>query len=207
MDSTNTRPAFAVSRRTLVGGAALCLVPLPALAAPAQAGSVQSVSGEAYAEGGGGRRTLAAGAPVYTRDVVGTGAQSRLALRLGGSTTLRLGSQARVRLDKYIANAGGELTLQDGAVMVDEEGQRGRNISVRSPFALIAVRGTVFFAGPSAGVFGVFAASGSVQVTAAGKRVALTEGMGTNIARPGAPPSDPSAWGTARIEQALASVQ
>jgi ferric-dicitrate binding protein FerR (iron transport regulator) len=92
-------------------------------------------------------------------------------------------------------------------MLFDGAGGQSRRISVRSPFALIAVRGTRFFAGPSPGVFGVFVARGRVRVTAAGKAVELTEGMGTNIAHPGAPPTDPAAWGAERIQQALASVQ
>jgi ferric-dicitrate binding protein FerR (iron transport regulator) len=130
-----------------------------------------------------------------------------LALRLGAGTKLNLGAEARVRLDNFIANAGGVLELQSGTMLFDGDKQRGRGIAVRSPFALIAVRGTRFFAGPSANVFGVFVARGRVSVMAAGRQVEVREGMGTNIAHPGAPPTDPTAWGEGRIQQALASVQ
>ena len=97
--------------------------------------------------------------------------------------------------------------FQGGAMLFDGEAQNGRGISVRSPFALIAVRGTRFFAGPSAGVFGVFVARGRVSVTAAGRQVELKQGQGTNIANSGAPATDPANWGEGRIRQALASVE
>ena len=77
---------------------------------------------------------------------------------------------------------------------------------LRSLFGLIAIRGTRVFAGPSNGVFGVFVARGAVDVTAAGKTVTLGRGFGTNIAKPGDPPTDPAAWKPPRIKAAFASV-
>jgi hypothetical protein len=55
-------------------------------------------------------------------------------------------------------------------------------------------------------VFGVFVSRGAVAVTGAGKTVRLGAGQGTDIARPGEPPTPPKAWGAARIQAALASV-
>jgi ferric-dicitrate binding protein FerR (iron transport regulator) len=169
---------------------------------------VETIYGHGFAESAAARRELQENSRVFVRDLVGTGVNSRLALRLGTRTQLKLGAEARIRLDNFIANAGGVLELQSGAMLFDGDSkQRSRSISVRSPFALIAVRGTRFFAGPSANVFGVFVARGRVDVTAAGRRVVVTEGMGTNIAKIGSPPTPPAAWGQARIQGALASVQ
>jgi ferric-dicitrate binding protein FerR (iron transport regulator) len=205
MNPTDPREQTRMNRRVLLGAAATAsLVPVPGLGAAAGAGSVETVTGEGFAEGTSARRNLAVNAPVYVGDVVGTGVQSRLALRLGASTQVRLGAEARLRLDRYIVDAGGVLELQRGTMLFD--GERPRGVAVRSPFALIAVRGTRFFAGPSNNVFGVFVARGRVNVTAAGRQVVLTEGMGTNIAYPGARPTDPAAWGAARVQAALASV-
>jgi hypothetical protein len=78
---------------------------------------------------------------------------------------------------------------------------------VRSPFGLIAVRGTRFFAGPSDDVFGVFVARGVVTVVGQYTAVEVREGLGTDIVRPGAEPTPPHPWGAARIERALALVQ
>jgi hypothetical protein len=77
---------------------------------------------------------------------------------------------------------------------------------LRSLFGLITIRGTRVFAGPSNGVFGVFVTRGVVDVTAGGKTVRLAKGFGTNIAKPGDPPTDPAAWKPPRIKAALASV-
>jgi hypothetical protein len=62
-------------------------------------------------------------------------------------------------------------------------------VQIRSPFALIAVRGTQFFARPSNGRFGVFVARGSVAVTSAGQQVIVREGEGTDFVSSGSPPT------------------
>jgi ferric-dicitrate binding protein FerR (iron transport regulator) len=150
---------------------------------------------------------LETAAPVFLADEVSTAASSRLAIHLGADTTVRLGELARLTIDRTIENAGGDLTLSSGPLLFDRmPGSAPRPLRIRSSFGLIAVRGTRFFAGPSAGVFGVFVQRGSVAVQAAGQEVILREGEGTNIARPGAPPTPPSPWKQPRIDAALESI-
>ena len=55
-------------------------------------------------------------------------------------------------------------------------------------------------------MFGVFVERGAVTVVGVRTAVAVTSGLGTNIARPGGEPSSPSKWGAARIAGAMASV-
>lgn len=185
----------------------LVLAGRPALAAE-PAGSVEDVSGEAFAEAHAVRRLLERLAPVFLGDQVGTGAASRLGMRLGRDTTLRLGENARLRIDRFLLDAGGEVTLRSGPLLFDRPpGSVPRPMQIRSPFALIAVRGTRFFAGPSNGRFGVFVERGSVAVAAAGRRVILRDGEGTDFAAPGARPTPVKQWGPERIRAALASVR
>ena len=54
----------------------------------------------------------------------------------------------------------------------------------RSPFALIAVRGTLFFAGPSNGVFGVFVGRGFVEVTGGDRTVVIRPGLAPTLPTP-----------------------
>jgi hypothetical protein len=137
-----------------------------------------------------------------------TGEAARLALRFGGDTRLSLGAAARLTIDRYVANAGGEFNLLEGGLLYDRPRKKrsGAESVLRSLFGLISIRGTRVFAGPSNGVFGVFVARGAVDVTAAGKTVTLVRGLGTNIAKPGDPPTDPATWKSARIKAAFASV-
>jgi ferric-dicitrate binding protein FerR (iron transport regulator) len=170
-----------------------------------QAGSVEDVTGEAFAERESVHRTLDRAAPVFLNEEVATGVASRLGMRLGRNTTVRLGEQARLKIDRFLVDAGGEMTLRSGPLLFDGKPQRA-GLQIRSPFALIAVRGTRFFAGPSNDRFGVFVARGSVSVTAAGQQVVLREGEGTDVASPGAPPTPVKRWGAERVRAALASV-
>jgi hypothetical protein len=198
-------------RRTLLSLTGLGLVTLPAAFGRAfareLAGAVDDVRGEAFAEAQRERRKLQNAAPVFLADEVSTGAASRLAIHLGVDTIVRLGELAHLTIDRTLENAGGDLTLTSGPLLFDRNsGAEPRPVRIRSSFGLIAVRGTRFFAGPSAGVFGVFVQRGSVAVRAAGREVILGEGMGTNIAHPGDAPTPPSSWKQPRIDAALASI-
>ena len=168
-------------------------------------GLVEDVTGQAFGELDSVSRTLDKTAPVFLSEEVVTGAASRLGMRLGRNTTVRLGEQARLKIDRFLVDAGGEMTLNSGPMLLDEKPHRA-GVQVRSPFALIAVRGTRFFAGPSNDRFGVFVARGSVTVSAAGQQVTLRQGEGTDIAAPGAPPTPVKRWAPERVNAALASV-
>src|SRR5579863_2673269 len=118
-------------------------------------GSVEDITGVAFAELQSVRRTLSQAAPVFLNEEVMTGIGSRLGMRLGAHTTVRLGEQARLKIDRFVVDAGGEITLSSGPLLFDGPPHHA-GIQVRSPFALIAVRDTRFFAGPSNDRFGVF---------------------------------------------------
>src|SRR5262245_45978368 len=169
-------------------------------------GSVEEVKGEAFAELDGDRRTLDRAAPVLLGDEVVTGIASRVGMRLGRDTRVKLGEQARLKIDRFVVNAGGEMTLRSGPMLFDRPGRVPAGVQIRSPFALIAVRGTRFFAGPSNGRFGVFVVRGSLAVTAAGQQVILRDGEGTDVLSPGTPPTPVKRWAPERIGAALASV-
>jgi len=196
------------NRRWLLRRGALAL-PFILAYRPARAvervGSVEDVTGEAIAQLESVRRTLDRAAPVFLSEEVMTGVASRLGMRLGRNTTVRLGEQARLKIDRFLVDAGGDITLRSGPMLFDGQPRRAR-VQIRSPFALIAVRGTRFFAGPSNDRFGVFVVRGSVTVTSAGQQVILREGEGTDIASPGTPPTPVKRWGPERIRAALASV-
>ena len=170
-------------------------------------GSVEEVTGEAFAELESVRRSLDRAAPVFLTEEVVTGVASRLGMRLGRDTTIRLGEQARLKIDRFVVDAGGEMTLRSGPLLFDRPpGRAAARVRIRGPFALIAVRGTRFFAGPSNGRFGVFVARGSVAVTSAGQQVILGVGEGTDFVSPGTPPTPVRRWAPQRIDAALASV-
>lgn len=172
-----------------------------------QAGAVSALTGNARAFLAEETRPLSLAAPVFVGDLLRTEAQSRMTLALGARTTLRLGSATEIRLERYIIDAGGEISFANGAILFDREGTTpGEPLTVDGAYGLIAVRGTRFFAGPSEAPFAVFADRGSVSVTAGGREVVLNAGEGTEIAAPGDPPKAASRWSADRIAAALTLV-
>jgi hypothetical protein len=192
----------------LTVGALATILARTSRAQPAEhVGSVEDLKGHAFAERQSVRRELGRAAPLFIRDQVGTGADSRLTMRLGRDTTLKLGERARLTIDRYLVDAGGEIVLDSGPMLLERPPRSAPiPIQIRSGFGLIAVRGTRFFAGPSNNVFGVFVERGRVTVSAGGRRVIVRSGQGTDISHPGSPPTTPGPWREPRIRAALASV-
>ena len=171
-------------------------------------GQVDDVRGEAFARAGSRQRPLSPAAEVFVGDLVATGANSALGLHLGAATRIRLGAETQLRIDRFLVDAGGVLELARGAMLFDRsEAAPKADTAVRTPFGLIAVRGTRFFAGPSNGVFGVFVDRGTVLVAGRSSAVEVGAGLGTDIVAPGANPTDPHPWGSARVARALADVR
>lgn len=197
-----------VSRRqALLTATAAALVGGTAAAEEPPAGTVQTLRGDAFAEGSKPRRALQPMAAVFVGDMVETAVNSALTMRLGKATIVKLGALAKFRIDNFVVDAGGTFDLDQGPMLIDHNGGKDENLQVRSPFGLMAVRGTMFFAGPSNDVFGVFVARGLVAVTSGGRTVVLRPGLGTNIAQPGDAPSEPRRWSPGRITAALRSVE
>lgn len=191
----------------LLAGAASAQSP-DADAVERRAGLVQDLVGRAQARTGTDLRELTPLAPVFVEDLVRTGARARLALTLGAETVLKLGPGAEIRLESHLVDRGGEIELISGGLVFDsDEDAPPTDVSIRSAYAVMAVRGTRFFAGPSAGVFGVFVERGLVSVTAGGETVTLTEGLGTNIETPGDTPSAPASWPAERVASAFAGIE
>lgn len=190
----------------LMGSMAACGGNAVVLAADA-AGTVTAMTGKAVAVSSEGERALVAGAAIRDGDEITTAAASRLTLRLGGSTIVHLGPATRLKVEPHLAEAGGVLELVDGSMLYDRvrtPGNGPSNALVRSPYGLIAVRGTRFWAGPTKGRFGVFLDHGRVDVSASGHTVRLTPGLGTDIESPGDAPSAPRRWPADRVRDALA---
>lgn len=202
-----------INRRTLIEHTLILSLAAATsgLVAPARAatiaGDVTSLKGEVKAEVDAAQRILAQGAQVFVDDLIMTAPTARVTLTLGQGTTIKLSGSARLKLDRHMVNAGGSFDLQGGGLLFERgaNGPKG-DTAFKSPYGLIAVRGTTFFAGPSNGVFGVFVQHGEIDVTAAGKTVRLLPGQGTNIAKPGAAPSNAAKWKPARIRAAFLSV-
>src|SRR5262245_16024422 len=112
-EACHSRP----DRRLVVGGA-LGLLALSfadrVRAEAASVGAVEELKGQAFAEKETVRRELARAAPLFVHDQIDTGASARLVMRLGRDTILKLGEQARLVIDQYLVDRGGEINLAAG---------------------------------------------------------------------------------------------
>jgi hypothetical protein len=195
-----------LSRRALIAGGVATLFGAPALTQELAAGRVETVHGEVVAEAQSVRRPLATGSDILVGDMVITAAESHVGMKLGTATAVNLGAETQLRIDRLAGN-GGAFDLAAGAALIDRpEADRKEVLQLRSPFGLIAARGTKFFAGSSYGVFGVLVLRGEVTVTAAGQTVVLRTDQGSEIRKPGHFPSAPRRWSSDRVAAALASV-
>jgi FecR protein len=212
MRNIPTRPSAPVRhpnllRRVLLAAGPAALASGTATGETTAAGYVEDVKGQVTAELSSQRRVLMPRGDVFVGDDVATAENSRAALLLGRDTSLRLGASARVRIDNFIVNAGGILTLEAGPLLLDKtSGGTVGAIKVRGSFGLITIRGTRVFVGPSNGVTGIFVVHGVITVTVRGVSFALQTGEGTDIGGRSARPTPPALWGGARIQAALASV-
>lgn len=192
-------------RRQIMLTASAVMLPLPVWAA-ADLGIVETTEGKAWAAGSPAR-DLVAQAAVFLGDEIGTGAESRLAMLLAGSTRILMGPQTTLTIDQFTAEAGGELVLGEGAMLFDRAEDAPKTpVQLSTAFGLIAVRGTRFFAGPSRDKFGVFVERGEVRLSGGGVEVAILPGFGSDIAAPGQAPSQPAPWKPSRIAAAMALV-
>lgn len=200
---------FTLSRRLFVAGGALALTGIGIRATQANTviGKAVEITGDVTRKQANHREGLKAGASVMDRDFVSTGRDSFASLELGGDTMLLLGSDTELLVDSFIAGQGGVIELGTGQMVFDRpEGLAKIDLTMRTAFGMIGVRGTKFFAGPSRGVFAVFVEHGRVAVTGAGVTKEVGGGEGVEIATPGAAPGEVVRWGEARIREAYASV-
>jgi ferric-dicitrate binding protein FerR (iron transport regulator) len=202
-------PSALPNRRHAIGvmlGAAAVVAVGPAAAA-VRVGAVIDVTGQGFARLDR-VRTLQPEGMLLLGDLVWTASRSHTALGLDMGARIDLGPGAQLVLDAFVAQSQGDLVLNAGAMIFDRDEDLPKvDVTVRSQYGLISVRGTQFFAGPSRGVFGIFVARGAVRVNAGGARVRLTAGEGVDIAAPGDAPSDVIQWGAERIAEAYASVR
>lgn len=144
-----------------------------AMAGPA-VGTVTKVQNQAEV----GNTAAAAGTPVHMGDRLSTGAKARLEVTFRDNSLLTLGENANVVIDRYVYNPSkstGELALNAtrGAFRFAGGGieqMQKKTVTVNTPNAALAVRGTHFWAGPINGQYGVLLLKGKVRVSGKGQR-------------------------------------
>lgn len=177
-----------------------------------QVGEVARITPLATAAFADDTRTLEQAAPVRYLDVLRTGKAARLRVALADDSTLSLGENAVLRVDEYVYSpaTGLEATLNllRGALRFIGEtvdGPARERVLIRTPEAILGVRGTDVWVGPIDGATGVLVVTGEVLVSNAKGRVRLGPGEGTMIGADGGL-SPRKAWGEDKVRRALEMV-
>ena len=145
------------------------LLLIPSLAAAEPVGTVSKLMNQASIGG----RAAAVGLPVNMNDELRTGPNARLQVTFSDQSKLTLGENARVVVDRFVFNPNkstGELALKasQGALRFaggQIETLKNKKVTVSTPYAAMAVRGTHFWAGPIEGKYGVLLLKGKVRVS------------------------------------------
>ncbi len=208
--------------RTVVCGFAAFLalfLALPSIniasAAGIEIGSVSRQQASATAIRDGRPVALSPNAMVHEDDELQTGPGARLELTLLDGTKLTMGENSTLVVDKFVYDMNGDMGM---AIVNALKGpfrfvtgrigkMANKQVQVQTAFATIGIRGTDFWAGPSAGVFGVFLVEGEIAVTnAVGETILNEPGTGVDLSDPNIAPGAVGRWSQNRVDAALASV-
>lgn len=191
----------------------LALLPTTASLAADRA-MVYQVSGDARVLRG--EQTLPAERrlPLRAGDVLETGVESRLGIRLADGSIVNLGADTRMAL-QALPNADGSgkarMEMLRGvfrAVTGAIGKRRHPDFVVITPDAAIGVRGTDFWGGYlfDDGLAVLVLDGKGVYVQNVVGEVLLGPGQGTSVRNDATPPNAPDRWSQARIDQAVASI-
>ena len=137
-------------------------------------GSVSRAQNQAQVGGD----NAAVGTSVHMGDALQTGANARLEVTFVDGTRLTLGENARVVIDRYVYNPDrsiGAMALKStkGAMRFATgkiHDMNLKDVTVSTPAAALAVRGTEFWTGPINGHYGALLLKGKVEVSGRGQR-------------------------------------
>lgn len=176
-------------------------------------GLVDRIAGDCTGTVDGAATPITSGDAVYVNETVATGAGARIEIVFNDGTRVTLGEMADIVLDTFVYNPAGESRV--GATVTGAfryisghlEGLATRQASVKTPVALIGVRGTDFWGGPLNGTYGVVVLDGAVSIEAGGTTTAVDQpGSGVDFATPGAAPGPIVQWSAEKTARALATV-
>jgi hypothetical protein len=115
----------------------------------AKIGVASAVKNRVDGQVGGATRPLVAGGDIFAREVVRTGEQSTAQLLFLDETSLSIGPQSEVTLDRFVydPNRGAGnvvINASRGAFRFVSGSQQPTSYQIRTPVATIGVRGTIF---------------------------------------------------------------
>jgi len=202
-----------MSKRLLAMLAAVALSSTAHAQQPATIGQVEKVEQQAVAVTAGQSREMTANGPIYFKDMIRTGEQSRLEAKLADDTVLTLGENGKITVDEFVyrpGRQGGKLGLNvvRGAFLFvggKIEGPTGGNVTIKTAAGTLGVRGTTVWGGQIDGGYGVLVLDGLVTLKTRRGSVTMSKGQGTMLYA-GRKPEAAAPWPEDRTKRAVASI-
>lgn len=184
----------------LVLFAALALLLEPVQAA--QIGVASVVRNDVSGNFGGQRRVLQVGTSVHQNETVTTGADSSAQLLFRDETSLTLGAESSLTLDRFVYDPNAKrgdiaVSIGRGAFRFVTGSADPSSYKIRTPVATLGIRGTIVegYLNDSTGMFTIVVVEGSVDVILAdGTVVSLDEGQYLTINGEGTVVAGPATW-------------
>lgn len=201
--------------RRLLPAFLVLLLAVPASAADDDvAGTITRLQGTAVAMQDAVPRPLKVGDKVLRGDVVSTGRDTRLEMKMLDDAVMTLGARTVFVVIDYVttgAKPNAAMRLLEGAFNA-VSGKMMKTADARfvieTETATIGIRGTSFWGGKLDGVFEVALLEGKEVVVEnrAGRVVINKVGDGTRVEGAGTAPTPPVGWGEAKLARARATV-
>lgn len=185
-----------------------------AIAGP-EVGTVTRLQNTADANRDGQMLALSEGAAIHEDDEVKSAEGTKIEITFKDGTKLTIGENSTLVIEEYLYNPKDSV----GRILLDAVQGPFRFISggigkmkdkraeVKTSSATIGIRGTDFWGGPSAGVYGIFLIEGVIVVrNAEGGRILTVPGTGVNLTGANNQPGEVSAWGQSRVDEAFSTV-
>jgi hypothetical protein len=179
-------------------------------------GAIIEVEGTAtLAMSGQGPVAASVDMPVRLKDVIETGAGSKVNVLFIDDTEVTLGENGRLAIDQYVydpAEPGahtGRFSIMRGTFMfvsglINKTDRH--DLKIDTPYGAIGMRGTTVLGGQDQDSYGIFVQDGAVEVENDAGRVQVGAGQGTSLVHRKMPPQAVKAWApdkTARFSKAV----
>lgn len=175
-------------------------------------GSVAKLKGSAIAMQDATPRVLKVQAPIMMGDVISTGKDSRVVLKMLDDAEFSLGARTNFVVEEYFlradsGNAG--VRLLSGAVAIVTGKIAALNshpFKLKTASAILGVRGTTFWGGELDGTlqFALIKGQGVTVENQAGKVEITGIGHGTKVTDENTAPTQPKKWGQGKLDRAIA---
>jgi hypothetical protein len=202
------------SKLPLIAAILFAFVMPAAAQSPTAAGKVERIQGQATATNGSATMQLAVGTEVFEGDVLETGNDARLTVALVDGSSLTLGANAEMEIDRFVFAdnvaedkqtlrwvAGAFLTATGAIGKANQDA-----VIVNTPVATIGIRGTQFWGGRLEVDFEVLVLEGRVVVITDAGAVELGVNETTRVVNVGTPPAPAAVMPEPRRNQAFATV-